>query len=101
MAPATRTTLTSTVSALPDDRLLAQARELARHERALRMVVLDHLREIAARRLFLRRSFGSLFDYAVRELGYSEAAAWRRIKAMRLAPTPRARASGCRTARST
>ena len=39
------------------------------------MVVLDHLREIAARRLFLRRGFGSLFDYAVRELGYSEAAA--------------------------
>ena len=84
MAPATRTTLTSTVSALPDDRLLAQARELARHERALQMVVLDHLREIAARRLFLRRGFGSLFDYAVRELGYSEAAAWRRIKAIRL-----------------
>ena len=66
MAPATRTTLTSTVSALPDDRLLAQARELARHERALRMVVLDHLREIAARRLFLRRGFGSLFDYTIR-----------------------------------
>ena len=84
MAPATRTTLTSTVSALPDDRLLAQARELARHEQALQMVVLDHLREIAARRLFLRRGFGSLFDYAVRELGYSEAAAWRRIKAIRL-----------------
>ena len=84
MAPATRTTLTSTVSALPDDRLLAQARELARHERALQMVVLDHLHEIAARRLFLRRGFGSLFDYAVRELGYSEAAPWRRIKAIRL-----------------
>ncbi len=26
----------------------------------------------------------SLFDYVTRELGYSEAAAWRRIKAMRL-----------------
>ena len=28
--------------------------------------------------------FSSLFDYVTRELGYSEAAAWRRIKAMRL-----------------
>ena len=35
-------------------------------------------------RLYLRRGFSSLFDYAVRELGYSDAAAWRRIKAMRL-----------------
>ena len=48
------------------------------------MVVIDHLREIQKRRLYLRRGFSSLFDYAVRELGYSDAAAWRRIKAMRL-----------------
>ena len=48
------------------------------------MVVIDHLREIRKRRLYLRRGFSSLFDYAVRELGYSDAAAWRRIKAMRL-----------------
>ena len=31
-----------------------------------------------------KHQFSSLFDYAVRELGYSEGAAWRRIKAMRL-----------------
>ncbi len=31
-----------------------------------------------------KHHFSSLFDYAVRELGYSEGAAWRRIKAMRL-----------------
>ena len=42
------------------------------------------MREIQKRRLFLRRGFSSLFDYAVRELGYSDAAAWRRLKAMRL-----------------
>ena len=46
--------------------------------------MIDHLREIQKRRLYLRRGFSSLFDYAVRELGYSDAAAWRRIKAMRL-----------------
>ncbi len=64
--------------------LLAHTRSLVLHEQALQLAVLDHLREIHARHLHLRLGFSSLFDYAVRELGYSEGAAWRRIKAMRL-----------------
>ena len=76
--------LLSTVAALPDQVLLEQTRMLARHEQALQLSVLDHLREIEARRLYLRRGYSSLFDYTVRELHYTEAAAWRRIKAMRL-----------------
>ena len=74
----------STVSMLPDQMLLEQTRMLARHEQALQLSVLDHLREIDARRLYLRLGYSSLFDYTVRELHYTEAAAWRRIKAMRL-----------------
>ncbi|MDE0448346.1 MAG: hypothetical protein OXH96_16915, partial [Spirochaetaceae bacterium] len=76
--------LWSTVAALPDYLLLSQTRQLARHEQALQILVLDHLREIEARRLHLTRGYGSLFDYVVHELGYTAAAAWRRIKAMRL-----------------
>ena len=76
--------LWSTVAALPDYLLLSQTRQLARHEQALQILVLDHLREIEARRLHLSRGYGSLFDYVVRELDYTAAAAWRRIKAMRL-----------------
>ena len=76
--------LWSTVSALPDCLLLAQTAQLARHEQALQILVLDHLREIESRRLHLTRGYGSLFDYVVHELGYTAAAAWRRIKAMRL-----------------
>ena len=76
--------LWSTVAALPDYLLLSQTVQLARHEQALQILVLDHLREIEARRLHLTRGYGSLFDYVVRELGYTAAAAWRRIKAMRL-----------------
>ena len=76
--------LWSTVAALPDYLLLAQTVQLARHEQALQILVLDHLREIEARRLHLTRGYGSLFDYVVHELGYTAAAAWRRIKAMRL-----------------
>ena len=72
------------LSGLPDQVLLAHIRSLVLHEQALQLAVLDHLREIHTRHLHLRLGFSSLFDYAVRELGYSEGAAWRRIKAMRL-----------------
>ncbi len=84
MAPATATGFSSSLSGLPDQVLLAHTRSLVLHEQALQLAVLDHLREIHARHLHLRLGFSSLFDYAVRELGYSEGAAWRRIKAMRL-----------------
>ena len=84
MEAVTSPTLWSTVAALPDYLLLLQTRQLARHEQALQILVLDHLREIEARRLHLTRGYGSLFDYVVHELGYTAAAAWRRIKAMRL-----------------
>ncbi len=84
MATATATGFTSSLSGLPDQVLLAHTRSLVLHEQALQLAVLDHLREIHARHLHLRLGFSSLFDYAVRELGYSEGAAWRRIKAMRL-----------------
>ena len=76
--------LLSTIAVLPDQVLLEQTRMLARHEQALQLSVLDHLREIEARRLYLRLGYSCLFDYTVRELHYTEAAAWRRIKAMRL-----------------
>ncbi len=84
MAAATATSFSSSLSGLPDQVLLAHTRSLVLHEQALQLAVLDHLREIHARHLHLRLGFSSLFDYAVRELGYSEGAAWRRIKAMRL-----------------
>ncbi len=76
--------LTSTVSALTDDALLAQTRKFAHLEHHVEVTVIDHLREIHTRRLHLRRGFSSLFDYAVRELGYSDSAASRRISALKL-----------------
>ena len=84
LTTATRPPITSTVSALSDRELLRETRNLVRHERHLQGAVIDHLAEIEARGLYLERGFSSLFDYAVRELGYSDAAAARRIGAMRL-----------------
>ena len=84
LTTATRPPITSTVSALSDRELLRETRNLVRHERHLQGAVIDHLSEIEARGLYLERGFSSLFDYAVRELGYSDAAAARRIGATRL-----------------
>ena len=76
--------VTSTIGVLSDRELLRQTSALVRHERHLQGAIVDHLAEIEARRLFLERGCSSLFDYAVRELGYSDAAAGRRIGAVRL-----------------
>ena len=76
--------VTTTVSGLSDRRLVQRLKELTAVEHHLEVVVIDHLRELERRRLYLSMGCSSLFDYATRELGYSEAAAWRRIKAMRL-----------------
>ena len=69
---------------LGDQQLLAQTRRLAGNRRCLEVHILDHLGEIDRRGLALRRGFSSLFDYAVRELRFSDAAAQRRIQALRL-----------------
>ncbi len=76
--------VTTTVSALSDQHLLQRIKELAAVEHHLKVVVIDHLLELERRRLYLSLGFSGLFEYAVRELGYSDGAAWRRIKAMRL-----------------
>ncbi len=77
-APAT------SVAGLSDDQLLAQTGSLAQLDRQLQVFVIDHLLEIEARALHLRRGFSSLFDYVKRGLGYSDGATYRRIGAMKL-----------------
>ena len=69
---------------LSNDFLLNQTRTLVSEERKLTTRILLHLREIEDRRLFAQRGYPSLFEMCVRELGYSEATAQRRISAMRL-----------------
>ena len=69
---------------LSNKELLSLTKLLVQKERNIHIQVLRHLVEIDSRKLFFRQGFSSLFDYAVRELSYSEGAAYRRIKAMRL-----------------
>ena len=69
---------------LNNDQLLSQTKNLVQKERQINIQVLQHLQEIQSRKLYLKRGFSSLFEYAVKELGYSESSAYRRIKAMKL-----------------
>jgi 5-methylcytosine-specific restriction endonuclease McrA len=73
----------NTARSLTDSDLLRRARELSQEERRAGIALLHHLREIERRRLYAR-AHGSLHEYVVSELGYSDGAAHRRISAMRL-----------------
>ena len=69
---------------LTDQLLLEKRSNLVHREREILTEVLRHLREVERRKLFSELGYSSLFDYATRELKYSEGQAERRIQAMRL-----------------
>lgn len=64
---------------LTDRVLLQETKSLAKTERDLSIKVLHHLKEFERRRLFSDLRYGSLFEYTVKELGYSEPEAARRL----------------------
>jgi hypothetical protein len=69
---------------LSDEALLANTRALVREETRLTTDVLLHLREVERRQLYAPLGYGSLFEYAVHDLGYAETSANLRIASMRL-----------------
>jgi len=69
---------------LTDKTLLADTKKWVTEERVVSLSVLHHLKEIEKRRLFSDLGYGSLFEYAVKELLYSEPSASRRIHSARL-----------------
>ncbi len=69
---------------LSSERLIIELKTLVATERRVGVAILHHLREVEERRLYLSQyQCPSLFAFAVRVLGYSSDAAWRRITAMR------------------
>jgi hypothetical protein len=76
--------MTPGLKTITDQVLIQQTTGLVRRERELLTQVLEHLREIDRRRLFASLGYKSLFDFALKHLGYSEEAAYRRIQAMRM-----------------
>ena len=69
---------------LSDGELLQSTRALVTDERKLQTLILEHLREIDDRSLHLKLGYSSLYEYCRTELGYTEGAAFRRIKSMQL-----------------
>lgn len=67
-----------------DKTLLNDTRELVLKEREHLTRILHHLKEIDVRKLYSDLGYSSLFAYCVRELGYSESNAYRRIQACRM-----------------
>jgi hypothetical protein len=63
--------------------LIADTKKLVGLELEATTKLLHHLKEIDKRKLYADYKYGSLFEYCIRELGYSEASAHRRIVAAR------------------
>ena len=69
---------------LSDLELSSGIKKLIEGEREILTEILHHLLEFEERKLHLKEGYGSIFQYAVQALRYSEAQAYRRISAMRL-----------------
>ncbi|MBN8542446.1 MAG: HNH endonuclease [Deltaproteobacteria bacterium] len=70
--------------ALSNDNLITAVRSLVKEERRITREILDHINEVARRRLYADLGFSSIFDWLVKDLGYSESAAYRRMQAARV-----------------
>lgn len=71
------------INCLPSDKLISCFEDFVRSERKITAQVLECIAEIDQRKLYLP-SHTSLFDYLVKDFGYSPGAAMRRIDAARL-----------------
>jgi hypothetical protein len=69
---------------MPDTNLVIDLKNLVREERKITSQILEYLREVERRKLFLTIGFPSLYEFCTRELGYSEGSTHRRIASMRL-----------------
>lgn len=69
---------------LTNEELLQKAQATTKHERTIQAEVIRILAEVERRRLYASLGYRSLFEFCIKELRYSESAAWRRVGAMRL-----------------
>jgi hypothetical protein len=67
--------------------LIQRLEKLTRTERKITHVILLHINEVEARRLYAGLGFESLYAYLTKGLLYSESAAYRRLQAARLLKT--------------
>ncbi len=86
------------LSRLSDDQLLARLSSVLKQSRRLESVLVAHIAEVDARRLYAREASSSMFQYCVDVLHLSEAEAFLRIAVARA--SRRHVAGGARNSRS-
>ncbi len=69
---------------LTNEELEVRLKEFVSKEKFLLHIILDHIKEVDRRKLYLEKAYPSLYEYLVKELGYSGSAAIRRQEAARL-----------------
>ncbi len=73
------------LSHVSDQALLRELRTLVSQDRATTALLVAHLGEVDARRLYAEAGYPSMFAYCVERLRFSEDSAYKRIRAARLA----------------
>lgn len=73
-----------TVKNLSNLELVERFGKLVRTERKITHLVLECIAEIDHRKIYLQKAYSSLYDYLIKEFGYSPSAALRRIESARL-----------------
>ena len=73
-----------TLSEISNDELILRMQKLVRTERKVMHLVLIHIAEIEARKLYANLGFDGMYSYLTQGLGYSESAAYRRLQSARL-----------------
>ena len=73
-----------TLGGLSDAVVVARLKKLVAEERRVGVEVLVHLGEVDIRKLFLPAACSSMHEYCVRMLGFSEQAAYKRIRVARV-----------------
>lgn len=74
----------NTLSTLTNFEIEENLKKLVTKERQLLHIILEHIKEVDNRRLYLEKAYSSLYEYLTQELQYSGSAAMRRIEAARL-----------------
>src|SRR5580700_6327257 len=74
----------SSPQSLPNRDLIEKFKILVLHERKITAEVVDYLREIDRRKVYLELGYTSSFSFLTKGLGYSPSAAQRRIDSARL-----------------
>lgn len=69
---------------ISNDDLEKRLFEKSAEERKLTLEIIELLEEVDRRKLHLEKGYGSLIEYCIKELNYSESSAYRRISAMRI-----------------